>query len=68
MGKLEYIRRNLGLTKKEAAKRLDLQYVYYCLFEKCKKRGSFDVWERVQEEFNIPDEEMWKIVREHLNK
>lgn len=66
MGKLEYIRRNLGLTKKAAAKMLNMQYVYYCLFEKCKKRGSIELWKDVQITFNIPDEEMWKIVKEHL--
>ena len=49
------------LTQPQAAEKLGVSTTTYNLIENCKRRGSVEFWQRVQTEFNLDGEEMWKI-------
>lgn len=49
------------LTQPQAAEKLGVSTTTYNLIENGKRRGSVEFWQRVQTEFNLDGEEMWKI-------
>ena len=57
------LRKVQGWTQKQAALKLEIPIAVYQRIEEGKKSGKIENWDRVQKLYNIPDEEMWKVVK-----
>lgn len=49
------------LTQPQAAEKLGVSTTTYNLIENGKRRGSQEFWLRLQKEFNLDGETVWKI-------
>lgn len=49
------------LTQIEMAKICGVSVGTYNMIENCKRRGSQEVWRKIQEYFNLDGEQMWKL-------
>ena len=49
------------LTQPKAAELLGVSLSTYNLIENGKRRGSVEFWQRLQAEFNLDGETVWKI-------
>jgi DNA-binding XRE family transcriptional regulator len=49
------------LTQPQAAEKLGVSTSTYNLVENGKRRGSVEFWQKVQKEFNLDGETVWKI-------
>lgn len=52
---------NGNLTQEETAKRLGISTGAYCLIEKGKRVGSAKTWKKIQDLFQLTDEETWQL-------
>lgn len=57
------LRHERNLTQIEAAEKLGIPIVVYQRIEQGKAEGKVSNWDRIQEFYEIPDEEMWKVVK-----
>ena len=61
--KLKLLRVANNLTQEEIAERIGgISRRMYADIELGKRKGSRSFWERLQQEFNIPDNEMWGLM------
>lgn len=58
---LKKLRIERNLTQDELAKKLGVSVGTYSFVESGKKRGSEELWLKIQKVFSIPDEQMWTI-------
>lgn len=61
---LKVMRARRGLTQEQMAERMGWSRQYYAKAENGKSIGSIRFWQRLQEAFDVPDEEMWDIVND----
>lgn len=57
------LRKKKNMTQIQAAKKLGIPINVYQRIEQGKNKGKIDAWDRIQEFYKIPDEEMWKVVK-----
>ncbi|GEM_PF-7072950 len=57
------LRKEKGWTQKEAAKEYGIPINVYQRIEQGKFSGKIENWEKIQEVYDIPDEEMWKVIK-----
>lgn len=60
---LKLFRVSRNLTQKEFAQTIGAGRAMYSLIEKGDRFGSFDFWLNLQKAFDIPDEEMFKLMK-----
>ena len=58
--KLKEARQAAGMTQQEVADRLNITLVYYQKIEDGSRTGNFEIWDRLEEMFNVHQ----KILRE----
>ena len=62
---LLYARRaSKGLSQVEAAKQLGIPINVYTRIEHGETSGKVETWCKIQELYEVPDEEMWTIIKE----
>jgi transcriptional regulator with XRE-family HTH domain len=61
---LKVFRARRGLTQEQIAKRMGWSRQYYAKTENGRSTGSILFWVKLQDAFNIPDEEMWPLVKD----
>lgn len=61
--KLKAFRIIQGLTQSEMANKLKLARITYSSIERGERDTSQKVWERLQKCFNIPDADMWGLMK-----
>lgn len=54
------------MTQNEVAKELGITTPAYSYVESGKRKGSMEMWLKLQEIFEIADEDMWKIVKHNV--
>lgn len=57
------LRKVKGWTQIEAARELGIPISVYQRIEEGKLSGKIENWEKVQNVYEIPDEEMWKVIK-----
>lgn len=60
--KLKVLRTIKNLTTDETAALLEVTPSQYKNIENGKSNGSVSLWKRFQNQFQIPDDEMWKFI------
>ena len=58
---LKDVRHFHDLTMKEMAEKIGISVSAYQLIEQKKRVGSTKTWMRIQELFNLSDEQVWKL-------
>lgn len=58
--KLKEARQAAGMTQQEVADKLNITLVYYQKIEDGSRTGNFEIWDRLEEMFNVHQ----KILRE----
>ena len=58
--KLKEARQAAGMTQQEVADELNITLVYYQKIEDGSRTGNFEIWDRLEERFNVHQ----KILRE----
>lgn len=54
-----------GLSQVEAAKKLDMPINVYTRIEHGETSGKIENWCKIQELYEVPDEEMWDLIKEN---
>ena len=62
--KLKTIREEKGLSQSKTAEKCGISPIMYQSMEQGRRKGSFRTWKKIQEVLEIPDEEMWDVIRE----
>lgn len=57
------LRKKRNLTQIQAAEKLGIPIVVYQRMEQGKASGKIENWDRIQKFYKIPDEEMWKVIK-----
>lgn len=57
------LRKKKNLTQVQAAQQAGIPINVYQRIEEGKNKGKIDTWDRIQEFYEVPDEEMWKVVK-----
>jgi len=57
------LRKKRNLTQIQAAEKLGIPIVVYQRMEQGKTSGKVENWDRIQNFYEIPDEEMWKVIK-----
>lgn len=60
---LRLLRYEKELTQTDMARLLNVERVTYAAVERGVRDGSYKLWERLQQVFNIPDAEMWGLMK-----
>lgn len=60
---LKVLRVKNHLTQDEMAKKIGVTRVNYSAIEQGRNGGSLDFWDKLQTAFNIPDEEMYALIK-----
>lgn len=60
---LEVFRVRQKMSKTEFADKLGVSRSNYSLIEMGKRNGTFEFWSKLQETFNVPDSEMWTLIK-----
>ena len=63
--KLKCFRIEHGLKQSEMAERLGLSRIAYGCIERGERDTFSKTWEKLQDIFNIPDAEMWGIIKKY---
>lgn len=66
--KLKGLRLSNLLSQEELAKKVKVSIVTYNKIEQGKISGSIRFWKRIQNEFNINDNDMWNLINNQNNK
>ncbi len=61
---LKVFRARQGLTQEQMAERMGWSRQYYAKTENGRSSGSILFWTRLQDAFNIPDGEVWPLVKD----
>lgn len=59
---LKLFRIKLDLTQLEMAEKLRCSFSMYSLVERGARDGTLSFWENIQQTFNIPSTEMWRLM------
>lgn len=51
------------LTQQEMAERIGINTATYSLIEAGRRQGKYETWVKIQKEFNIPDENMYALMK-----
>lgn len=60
---LRVFRAKQNMTQEEFCKKIGAGRSYYCLIEQGKRKATQDFWHKLQTAFNIPDAEMWQLMK-----
>ena len=60
---LKLFRIERDMNQQAIASRLGFSRSQYALIERGARGGSIDFWENFQKEFNIPDADMWGLMK-----
>ena len=60
---LRLFRVSLNMTQEEFASEIGISRAMYSLIEKGDRFGSFDFWLNLQKAFDIPDEDMFRLMK-----
>lgn len=60
---LKVLRIRHGLSREEMAKRCGVNFSTYSAIEAGSRNGRPCFWEQIQKSFNIPDCDMWKLMK-----
>lgn len=56
-------RKKQKLTQAEMAEKIGVSTSGYVLIELGKRNGTMEFWEKLQSVFNLPDEEIWGLMK-----
>lgn len=59
--KLKMLRVERGWNQTEVANRIGMSITAYCFLETGRSDTSKETWDKIQELYNLKDEEMWAI-------
>lgn len=62
---LKKLRIDENLYQSEMAKKCGVSRTTYGKIENGERDGSFSFWATLQNEFNVPNEEMWKLQKDY---
>ena len=62
--KLKNIREAMGVSQDKTAEKCGISHIMYQSMEQVRRKGSFRTWKKIQEVLEIPDEDMWDVIRE----
>lgn len=51
------------LSQQEMADKLGMNRSNYAMIERGQRQGRGEMWNKLQSVFNIPDEDMWKLMQ-----
>ena len=60
---LKVLRVKNSLTQDDMAKKIGCSRVSYSNIERRIRQGSTNVWNSIQQVFNIKDEDMWELMK-----
>lgn len=60
---LKVLRVKNSLTQDDMAKKIGCSRVSYSNIERGIRQGSTNVWNSIQQVFNIKDEDMWELMK-----
>lgn len=60
---LKVFRIQQHMTQAEFAEKAGINRSYYSMIESGKRKGTQDIWDRLQKAFNIDDAEMWNLTK-----
>ena len=60
---LRLFRVSRDLSQNQMAEKLNYSFSHYSLVERGYKDGSQDFWNTLQRVFDIPDSEMWRLMK-----
>ena len=60
---LKVFRVSKGLRQSDIAKQLGMTSASYSMIEQGKRDGTITFWNKLKETFNIPDCEMWSLMK-----
>ena len=58
----------VGLSQQDVSERLGITLTAYSLIETGKRMGKLETWIKIQNLFQIPDSEMWNIIKHNINE
>lgn len=61
--KLFNLRKSRGWTQKQAADKLRIPINVYARIEQGVTPGKVDVWSKIQMLYEIPDKDMWNLIK-----
>ena len=61
---LKVLRVKQNLTQEEASAAIGCSRQAYASIESGMRKGTISFWAKVQNAFNVPDEEMWGMIRD----
>ena len=60
---LKKFRIGLHLTQSEMAERIGVSRTTYGFVERGERGGTAEFWEKLQKEFDVPDEKMYQLMK-----
>lgn len=57
------LRKAAGLSQIETAQKLGIPVNLYAAIERGESNGKTAVWDRIQKLFEVPDENMWQLIK-----
>lgn len=63
---LKTFRVSKNLTQQQMAEKLGVSVSTYCLIEKGERRGSAELWQRLQKVFNLDGGTVWALQNETI--
>lgn len=60
---LKVLRVSKNMSQSEIAKKLGVTITYYAYIERGLRDGSHEFWNKLKETFNIPENEMWSLMK-----
>ena len=60
------MRKQRGWSQAEVANKLKIPVNLYAAIEQGKSRGKVDVWLKIQDLYEVPDSDMWKLIKSSI--
>ena len=60
---LKLFRVERKLSQQDMADMLDVPRQTYAMVERGQRRGSDELWTKIQDVFGVPDADMWKLMQ-----
>lgn len=65
---LKVFRVKQNMTQEEFAEKIGFSRSQYALIEQGNRNGTIDFWDKLKSTFNIPDSDMWNLMKNETHK